>query len=111
MRPILAIKPENLYIEQINIITSIIPIRPEINVLFKEFSPNEASTVLEDNSTICVGNAPELIKSVNFLASSLVKLPCIITSLAKACSTLAADKHLELPSPQFDISSTYLSPS
>ena len=57
------------------IITIIIPIIPAVKVLFKEFAPNDASTVLDDISSKFVGNAPELISSTSVVASSLVKFP------------------------------------
>ena len=55
-----------------------------------------ASTVRDDISLNFVGSDPELISSTSEVASSVVKLPWIITSLAKALSTLAAYKHLEV---------------
>ena len=81
-------------------ITQIIPIRPATKVLFRESAPKAASTVLDDISFNLVGNAPEFISSTNDVTSSLVNEPWIITSLAKALSTLAADKQWELLLPQ-----------
>ena len=58
-------------------------------------SPKLAPTVLEDISTNLDGSDPLLIKSTKLDTSSVVKLPWIITSLAKPCETVAALKHLE----------------
>jgi len=72
------------------------PIIPATKVLLRAASPYVASTVREDISFNLVGSEPEFISSTNDVASSVVKLPWIITSLAKALSTLAADKHLDV---------------
>ena len=84
--------------------TKAIPITPAKSVLFKAFSPNDASTVLEDISSNLVGIAPELINSTNLVADSLVKLPWIITSDAKASFTYGADKQCD-PSVPHNFSS------
>ncbi len=73
--PTADIKPANLYSTTIRIITSAIPTIPAKNVLSNELAPNDAPTVLEDISSNLVGKFPELIKSTNFLTSSVVKLP------------------------------------
>ena len=70
--------------------TIIIPNTPAVKVLFKLDAPNSASTVLDDISSNFVGNAPELINSTKFLASSSVKFPLMITSLENPCDTVAA---------------------
>ena len=43
--------------------------------LFREFSPKDASTVLDDISFKFVGKAPEFINSTRVVASSFVKFP------------------------------------
>ena len=60
---------------------------PAKSVLLSDVSPYDASTVLEDISVNFAGRAPEFISSARDLASSVVKLPCIITSLANASFT------------------------
>ena len=74
-------KPEKRYINTIINITIPIPITPALIVLFRLLAPNDASTVRDDISVNLVGRAPEFINSTKLLASSLVKLPLIITSL------------------------------
>ena len=56
-------------------ITSVSPITPAVNVLFKEDSPKEASTVFEEISVSFVGKLPELILLTSVFTSSVVKFP------------------------------------
>ena len=84
--------PQKWYKTNNRKIIKAIPITPAIKVFCKVASPNDAPTVLLDNSVNLVGRLPEFIKSTKFCTSSSVKSPWIITSLAKACDTLAADK-------------------
>ena len=65
---------------------------PAIKVVWSVWSPNDAPTVFDDISVNLLGNEPLLIKSTKLLTSSAVKSPWIITSLAKACDTVAAKK-------------------
>ena len=87
-----------------NTITSIIPIKPAINVFKSTLFPYDALTFWLDISVNFVVIDPALILSVNLSASSLVKLPVIITSDEKPCDTVAADKHTLSSLPHVSLS-------
>ena len=70
-----AINPENLYKAINNNIIATIPTIPAVNVLFNEFVPKLAATVLDDISSNLVDKLPELINSTKVFTSSCVKLP------------------------------------
>ena len=98
--PIEEITPANLYKAIIKTIISKTPIIPAVAVFSNDSEPNEAETIFDDNSLILTGRLPELIKSVKFSTSSSVKFPCIITSDANPCDTVAALKQFESTLPQ-----------
>ena len=60
------------------------PIIPASNVLSNASLPKDASTVFEDISVNLVCKLPEFIKLTKSSTSCCLKLPCIITSDAKA---------------------------
>ncbi len=60
------------------------PMIPANKVLERVSCPKDAPTLRLDTSSILVGSCPSLIESTKFWASSLLKFPWMMTSLANA---------------------------
>ena len=72
---------------------------PAVRVLDNTPSPYDALTFWDEISVNLVVIEPALILVASLSASSLVKLPVIITSLAKPSFTVAADRQSLLSEP------------